>query len=186
MLGFIEGITTNPQRMKSIGRSPLDALEELVASFDGHVFYQLTAQTLEARIDEAWHAYDLRPDRVIIKLPATTENLSFFKRVPEIEVAFTMVYSPLQAYAAAAAGAVFVMPYIHHSIEHFGDCKTLISQMVQLLDQFPTQVLGADIRTLEEAQQALTAGAHHITLPLELLLSMGDHPLTKQTIEEYK
>lgn len=184
MLGFIEGITTNPRRMKSMGRLPLDILEELVASFDGHVFYQLTAQTLEARIDEAWHAYDLRPDRVIIKLPATTENLSFFKRVPEIEVAFTMVFHPMQAYAAAAAGAVFVMPYIHHTIQHHGNCHDLVKQTVTLLKDFPTEVLAADITSVEEAQQALMAGAHHTTLPLDLLLSMGDHPLTQQAIQE--
>lgn len=185
-LGFIEGITTNAQHMKAVGRPSLEILEELVESFDGHVFYQLTGQTLEARIDEAWAAYDLRPDRVIIKLPATTENLAFFKRVPEIEVAFTMIFSPLQAYAAAAAGAVFVMPYVHHSMKHYGNCSTLIQEIKSMLQQFPTEVLAADIQNLDEAQQALLAGAQHITLPLDVLLSLGNHPLTQQTIEEQK
>ena len=169
-LGFVEGITTNPLRMKTVGRPPLEVLEELVDTFDGHVFYQLTAQTLEARIDEAWHAYDLRPDRVVIKLPTTTENLSFLKHVPEIEVAFTMVFSPMQAYAAANAGAVYVIPYIAHIHQQQGNCTTLIQQTVQVLENFPTEILAANILSHEQASEALIAGAEHITLPLELML----------------
>lgn len=183
---IIEGITTNPLRLKETGHPPLEALEELVDHFDGHVFYQLTAPTIDGRIDEAWQAYDLRPDRVIVKVTATTENLSILKRVPEIEVAVTMVYSPLQAYAAAAAGATYIMPYINRGIKHYGDgLSTNISQMRDLLRNFPTEILAANIESHEQALQALVAGADHVTMPLPLLMSLGNHPLTQQTIEEY-
>lgn len=185
-LGFIEGITTNPLRMRAVGRPPMEVLEELVDTFDGHVFYQLTGQTLEARIDEAWHAYDLRPDRVVIKLPATTENLSFLKRVPEIEVAITMVFSPMQAYAAAAAGATYVIPYISHTVGIGGDSVALIQSILAVLQHAETEILATDIQTLDQGLSALQAGAHHISMPLQLLLDMGNHPQTQQVISENK
>ena len=184
-LGFIEGITTNPLRMQTVGRPPMEVLEELVDTFDGHVFYQLTAQTLEARIDEAWHAYDLRPDRVVVKIPSTTENLSFLRKVPEIEVAITMVFSPMQAYAAAVAGATHIIPYIGHAHAANIQIIPLLKSMKAILKDMPTEILAGDIQTLEQAQLALEAGVHHVSMPLSLILEMGNHDLTQQAITEY-
>jgi len=33
--------------------------------------------------------------------------------------------------------------------------------------------------------QALLAGADHVTVPLSLLLALGDHPLSEQAIAEF-
>ncbi len=185
-LGFVAGITTNPKLISQTGEPSLDVLEKLVNFFDGHVFYQLTATSLEARIDEAWQAYDLRPDRVVIILPATTQNLGFIKRVSEIEVAITAVYSPLQAYAAAEAGAQYVIPYVHRASQSISDGLTLVSQIARLLEPYPTEIMADSIETLEQALDVLEAGANHLTLPFELLSTIGDHPLSNREILEWR
>lgn len=185
-LGFVSGITTNPQLIAQTGLPGLDVLEKLVNTFDGHVFYQLTATNLENRIDEAWQAYDLRPDRVVIILPATTQNLGFIRRVSEIEVAITAVYSPLQAYAAAEAGAHYVIPYFNRASQSISDGLTLVSQIARLLQPYTTEIIADSIETLEQALDALEAGANHLTLPLDLLLSIGDHPLSNREIIEWQ
>jgi transaldolase len=38
---------------------------------------------------------------------------------------------------------------------------------------------------VDEALEVLRAGAHHLTLPLELIEAMGEHALSHQAIEEF-
>ncbi len=181
---FIEGIITNPKRIEEVGLPPLEVLENLVDIFDGHVFYQLTAQTLEARLDEAWQAYEIRPDRVVIKLHASTENLSFLARVPEIEVAITAVFNPLQAYAAAEANAAYVLVHVNQAQQYLGDYQSLIAKIAKLLENSDTVLVATDIHNQEQALDALIAGAKHIALPSELMLKIGHDPNTQRAIEE--
>ncbi|MCB9437069.1 MAG: hypothetical protein H6673_08785 [Anaerolineales bacterium] len=184
-LGFVSGILTNPDLMRQLDKPTLDTLEELVEIVDGHVFYHLTAPTLEGRIDEAWQAYDLRPDRVVVKLAATTENLRFMSRVSEIDVAITSVFSPLQGYAAAEAGADYVIVHFNRADKLLnGQGLNLIADMVQLLARFDVEVLAGEIQTAEQALQILQLGVHHVALPFDILCKVGDHPLTERVLQE--
>jgi transaldolase len=74
-LGFVEAVTTNPTHISKTGRPGLDVLREILAIFgDKPVFYQATAETVEARIEQVWQAHEIGAGRVVIKVPATTEN----------------------------------------------------------------------------------------------------------------
>jgi transaldolase len=48
-----------------------------------------------------------------------------------------------------------------------------------------TTILVASLKSAQEVVQAVIAGAHHVTIPLPLLIEMGNHPLSDQTIEEF-
>jgi transaldolase len=183
-LGFVEGIITNPQVIRQTGGSSLEVLEQLVEIFDGAVFYQPTAPTPDGRIDEAWQAYDLRPDRVVIKLPASTENLRSISRLSEIDIALTAVYSPLQAYVAAEIGVPYIIHYLNHLRADNTDLLKPLAQMTRLLSTYDTEILVKPISSLEMALHVLEAGAHHLILPFELLTAIGDHPLSQRIIEE--
>jgi transaldolase len=43
----------------------------------------------------------------------------------------------------------------------------------------------ASLKSTTEVVQAVIAGAQHVTIPLPLLLEMGDHPLSDQAIAEF-
>ncbi len=182
---FIEGITTNPAFMVASGRAGLDVLKDLTQIFDGHVFYQLTATSLEARLDEAWQAYDVRPDRVVINIPTTIENLGLVSKLSGVDLAMTAIFSPAQAYLAAEVGVDYVIPYVHHASQTLGDGIGLVRDIAALVEGSGTQILAANLHSVDEAIAALKAGAHHITLPLNLLKDMGNHPLTQQMLEGY-
>ena len=47
------------------------------------------------------------------------------------------------------------------------------------------EILAASIKSSEDATQAVIAGANHPTLPLDILLSLGNHPLSDAAIEEF-
>jgi len=186
-LGFIQGITTNPQSIAQTGRPGLDVLSELVEIVDGHVFYQLTGATVEARTDEAWRAYQIRPDKVIIQVPTTTDNLGMVSRlVPAgIECAMTAVYSPTQVFMAGQVRASFVIPYVSQMIAQVDDAPEVLRQMVSVLGHSQTQVLAASLQSSEQVLSAILAGVEHLTLPLDLILGLGEHALSRQAIDDF-
>jgi len=184
-LGFIQGITTNPKLMLKNPRPALETLAVLIDIFDKHVFYQLTAQTTEAMLDEAWQAYDIRPDRVVIKIPATTQNMSLISKLPGVDIAITSVYSAAQAYLAVQAKAHYVIPYVNRATHLMGNGLQLVENIARVTKGTETQILAASIKSVDEAVNTLHAGADHITVPLELIQAMGDHDLSKQAIQDF-
>ncbi len=186
-LGFVEAITTNPTLIARTGRPGLEVLAELVEIFDGHVFYQVTAPTAEGRYDQAWEAHEIRPDKVVIKIPATVENLTMAARLIDsgIECAITAVYSPAQAYLAAQVEATFAIPYVNRITRQLGDGLAVVRDVAQILQGTQTEVLAASLKTVDEVVATLLAGADHVTIPLDLILAMGEHELSRQAIEEF-
>lgn len=186
-LGFLEGVTTNPSLIARTGRPGLDVLGELVEIVNGHVFYQVTADSVEARYDQAWEAHEVRPDKVIVKIPVTTENMAMMVKLVQngIECAVTAIASPAQAYLAAQANASFVAPYVNRLTRQLGDGLVIVRDIRAILAGTQTEILAASLKSVDEVVAATLAGAHHVTLPLDLILAMGEHPFSQQAIEEF-
>lgn len=186
-LGFIAGVTTNPKLIAQTGRPGLDVLAELTEIVNGHVFYQLTGGTVEARADEAWAAYKIRPDKVLLKVPATTENFAMASRlIPAgIECAMTAVYSPAQAFLASQVRASFAIPYYNRMKQQMPNTLEVIDQIIRVVRGSQTEVLIASFKTVEDVIIALAAGIEHLTLSLDLILALGEHELSQRDIRDF-
>jgi transaldolase len=186
--GFIAGITTNPTLIAKVGRKPEDVIAELADICPGPVFYQLTAPSIGERVAEARRILALRSN-IALKIPMTSENLALAAKFAKegIEVGMTATYSAAQAYLTAEAGITYSIAYVNRSTRLQGDGLALVTEMRQVIDtcETPTTILVASLKSPGEVVQAVIAGAHHVTLPLPLLLEMGNHPLSDQTIEEF-
>jgi transaldolase len=122
-LGFVRAVTTNPTHISRTGRPGLDVLHELLAVFDKPVFYQVTAESVEARMDQIWEAHEIGAGRVVIKVPATTENYTLVSQLAPGGITFcvTAACNAMQAYLAAQVGATFVAPYVNRLTRQLGD-----------------------------------------------------------------
>jgi len=63
--------------------------------------------------------------------------------------------------------------------------SALVRQMAEALRGAQTRILAASIKSPKEALAAWNAGAHVISLPLNVLLALGEHELTEQAVEEF-
>ena len=187
--GLVKGITTNPSLMAKTGRPAVDVITELCDFSTGIVFHQLTGKDPADRKKEAIQMAGIRPGRVGLKIPCTYENLSLAVELVASGyiVGITAIFSPAQVYLACQAGAQYVLPYVNRSTRLLGDGITLVRQMRAVIDaeNSAAQIIAASIKTPEEAISTLLAGAHHLTLPISLIESMGNHPLSDQTIDEF-
>ena len=188
--GLVSGITTNPTLMARTNRPAEDVITELCDLSKGIVFHQLIEETLSGRRKEAERMSAIRAHRVGLKITCTYENLALAAKLVSqgYIVGITAIFSPAQVYLACQAGAHFILPYVNRSTRLLGDGVALVRQMRLVIDAqgSTTQIIAASIKTPDEAISTLLAGAHHLTLPLKLIESMGDHPLSEQAIEEFR
>jgi transaldolase len=189
-LGFVQGgITTNPTLLAKTGLPAETVIPALCDTHPGTIFHQLAAPTLKEREAEAWHFLSLRPGRVGLKIPCTLENLTLARRFADqgAVTAMTAIFSPAQVYLALQAGADFIFPYVNRSTKLLGDGLALIRQMRAVIDAEggALEIAAASIKNPEQAVDTILAGAHHLTLPLEVIQAMAKHPLSLQTIAEF-
>ncbi len=189
-LGFVAGVTTNPKLIARAGRAAEKIIPELCDALDeGLVFYQLTAPTVEEREAEARRFAALRPGRVGLKIPCTTENLALLYRLVDegFTCAATAVFGAHQALLACEAGADYIIPYVNRATRLQGDGIALVAEITDVIQATGglSEVLAASFRSVSEVVEATLAGADHVTVPLSLLLALGDHPLSEQAIVEF-
>jgi len=187
-LGFVRGCTTNPLLMAKVVISPHKVIEEICRLVPGPVFYQVTGRTLAEREREGREFHAICPDKVVLKIPATTENLTLITRLaPKIPCAVTAIFSGHQTYGAVAAGARWVIPYVNRTTRLLGDGGKLVREMKAVIKASGSNVriLAASIKSPEEAAAAVIAGADDLTLPLAVLSALGNHRLSAEALSEF-
>ncbi|HPV07126.1 MAG TPA: transaldolase family protein, partial [Aggregatilineales bacterium] len=92
---------------------------------------------------------------------------------------------PAQAYLAAQAGADFVAPYVNRLTRQMGDGLSVVRRIAALLAGTSTRILAASLKSVEEVTEVLLAGAHDVTMPLDLILALGEHEYSALAIEQF-
>jgi len=186
--GFIRGITTNPALLAKVGEPASKVILKLCDICSGTVFYQLTAPTVAERMAEGERMLRLRPRQIGLKIPASTENMALVAHFSIVApVAVTALFNAAQAYLACEAGAQHLLPYVNRTTRLRGNGPAFVSELVQVCEAVgrSTEVLAASIKSPQEAVETLLAGAHHLTMPLSVLLAMGQDPLSEQAVAEF-
>jgi transaldolase len=194
-MGFITAITTNPVLLaKTMAEDQrLKSREDVVAAlcdvFPGTVMVQLMADTAEEREAEGRRLVNLRPGRIGLKIPAVPDNFPLARRFAAdgYTVGMTTIFSAGQAYLACEAGATIIFPYVNRSTRWLGDGLALVRQMRAVVDALksPAQIIAASLKTPDEAVETLLAGAHGLTVPMEIIWGLGHHPLSDRAIAEF-
>ena len=187
-LGFLYGVTTNPTIMAKAQGQPKEIIRQICAISPGPVFYQITEKTAAEQEREGREFFAISPEKVVLKIPATTENMALMAKLSkDIPCAATAVYGGAQTLVACEAGARYVIPYVNRATRLLGDGCRLVAEMAAVLRTSDrcVEILAASIKSADEATQAVLAGANHLTLPLDILLGLGIHPLSDAAIEEF-
>lgn len=185
-LGWVKGITTNPTLLGKSDLAPAQTLKQLKGIISGELYYQLTASDFEGMVAEGRAAFELIGDQTVLKVPATEVGFRVVASLsPNIPCSVTAIYSPAQAVVAKEAGAKYAIAYVNRATRLLGDGVALVRDMASVLAGSQTKILAASVKSPEEAVATLQAGAHHLTLPLPVLLAMASHELSQQTVDEF-
>ncbi len=119
----IDGVTTNPSILSKQNRDPKEVLKEIrdLIGEEGVLFAQALPKDAEGMIQDAISIINVLGRNTVVKIPSIPEGFKAIKILTEkgIQTCGTVVYTPMQAYLAAKAGASYVAPYVNR-IDNLG------------------------------------------------------------------
>ncbi|MGB3295632.1 MAG: transaldolase family protein [Phormidesmis sp.] len=183
-LGWIKGITTNPALLAKSDLSPEDTLRALSDIVSGEICYQLTSPDFEDMVTEAHKVREIVGTQIVLKIPAIELGFrvaAFLSK--EIPCAITGIYTPAQVAVAVETGVKYVIPYVNRATRFLGDGLAVVRNMSSVVGE--TEIMAASIKSPEEAVATLQAGAHHLTLPLNVLTAMTANEFSQQAVDEF-
>lgn len=180
--GVLDGVTTNPTLLakeKNRGQSWEQIVKEICAEVEGPVSAEVVATEWTQMLDEGRTRAQLA-DNVYVKLPCTPDGLRACKvlRGEDICVNMTLVFSPTQALLAAKAGANLISPFVGRIDDAASGGIEILAQVVDIVAEYPTEVLAASLRHPMHVVESAQMGAHIATMPFEVFEKLVKHPLT--------
>lgn len=179
--GLLDGVTTNPSLVASAGKSYESLVAHICELCKGPISAEVLAVDLEGMLKEA-RAWSKVAPNIVVKIPLTLEGLKAVKICSQegIPTNVTLCFSPLQALAAAKAGATYISPFIGRLDDISTEGMKLIEDILTIYRHYDiqTQVLVASIRSLGQVLASAKLGAHCVTIPPKIFDQLLQHPLT--------
>lgn len=190
--GLPTAVVTNPAVI-ALWTKGGKTLEEVIGDTTSRVttpvYVQLYGPRKDAFISEADYLRHISV-QVCPKLPATLDGIAAAKALADkgFKTLITAVCSLEQAYAAAAAGADAICPYVARLNDFDQSAEALLYSINEMYDRHTvmTKVIPASVRTLEEVQLCLKTGCDGVILFYDLFTRMFEHPVMHRSIDGFE
>jgi len=187
-LGLVDGVTTNPTLIAREDKPFEEIIADICAVVDGPVSAEVVSLDAEGMVEEGKKLAAIS-DKVVIKLPMTTEGLKACRQFTAegIKTNVTLIFSATQALLAAKAGATFVSPFVGRLDDVGVDGMDLISEITTIFDNYGymSEIIVASVRSPEHVKNSALIGADVATIPLKTIKQLAKHPLTDRGLEQF-
>ncbi len=165
----VDGVTTNPSILTRTGRDPVEVLKEIreIIGNEKTIFAQAIPLEADAIIRDAHAIVKLLGENTIVKIPAIPEGFKAIRllKAEGIRTCGTVVFTPLQAYLAAKAGAEYAAPYVNR-IDNMGfDGTKVVCEIQDILTMhnMNTQILAASFKNSQQVLALCEYGIGSVT-----------------------
>ena len=173
-----DGVTTNPSILSKGTCQPFEALRNIRALIgaDAELHAQVISEKAEDMVAEGHRIVSELGANTYVKIPTTVEGLKAMRALSSegIGVTATTVYSPMQAYLAAKAGASYVAPYVNR-IDNLGyDGIETTKRIQRILTQggFSTQILAASFKNSQQVLALCEYGIGAATVSPDVIANL--------------
>lgn len=187
----IDGVTTNPSIIVKEKKNFLPLLEEIreIIGCNRELFVQTLADHAEEIVKEAKYIRENILDKLVIKVPVTKEGIKAIKALSEagVRTMATTIYTPLQGYIAAKAGAAYITPYVNRIEKLEGNAVNVVKEIVQIIEKhhFNSKVLAASFKNVQQVHDVCLVGAHGVTIPPDILRLCFSHRATEANVKGF-
>ena len=186
--GMLDGVTTNPSLVAASGRNYRELITEICQFFSGPVSAEVIATDFAGMMKEARDWAKLSPN-IVVKIPLIASGIQAVSACAAEGIAtnVTLCFQPLQALAAAKAGATYISPFIGRLDDIGLEGMHLLREIKTMYTnyQLSTQIIAASVRHLEHLRQAALLKVDIATIPFKLFTEMLKHPLTDQGLAKF-
>ena len=174
----IDGVTTNPTILAKAGENPKERLIKIrkLIGDDLDLHCQVVASSKEDMKDQARKLVKVLGDNTYIKIPSSGEGFKAMEELSKerIKVTATGIYSPLQGFLAAKAGAKYLAPYVNR-IDNLGYDGLAVARKIQNIleaNDFDTEILAASFKNSNQVLELVERGVGALTLGIAVFDSL--------------
>lgn len=186
-----DGVTTNPSILMKEHKNPIKQLK-LIYDFlpkDSQLHSQLVSADTKTMLEEAHFMLREIGEDLFIKVPVTAEGMRAIPLLAKegVKVTATAVYTAMQAFMAAKAGARYAAPYVNR-LDNMGSDGVQVARTIH--DMFRIHRLNADVlaASFKNTQQILELckyGIGAVTAAPDVLRAMIKHDSTITAEENF-
>ena len=180
-IGILDGVTTNPTLLAKEGGDYRQILKRICDIVKGPVSGEVVATDYAGMVREGRDIAGI-DEHMIVKVPLTKDGVKACKTLSSegIRVNVTLIFSAVQAWLAAKAGASYVSPFVGRLDDIGTTGMNLVREIVDIFDNFEysTEVLVASVRHPIHIIEAARMGADVVTCPPAVIEQSFKHPLT--------
>ena len=193
-MGVIDGVTTNPSIMLKDGVYEVETgVREIATLIDPlPVCIEVTTDNPDDMVAQARLFASWAPN-IVVKIPHITYQgtpcygiISGLER-SGIRVNATAAMSLGQVILAAKARATYISLFVGRVSDEGGNAPEVIRLAVEWLERwkYKSRVVVGSIRSVGDVLNAVTAGAHIVTIPPQFLYKMADHKYSRETVKQF-
>ena len=189
--GFIDGVTTDPSSIAhevAKGNTTEQVITSIIKLVNGEVHIQVVTQDFDTIMSQALKIHSLGMN-VIVKIPATLVGLKAILKLNDkkIKCSASSVYNSVQAIMAAQNYAEYVSIRTGIIDENGKDGMELAYSVNETLknNKFDSKVLITNISNPEHIVRAGIMGVGAISVPYNLIKTLGSHINTVDDITRY-
>ncbi|ALB48332.1 MULTISPECIES: transaldolase family protein [Clostridium] len=186
-----DGVTTNPSILKKQGGNPMEVLKAIREFLPegAQLHAQVVSLTAEKMVDEAQHMIEVLGKDTYIKIPVTPEGIKAMKLLSKenVNITATAIYTSMQAFMAAKAGARYTAPYVNR-IDNMGADGVQVAKDIH--DMFKMHGLNSDVlaASFKNSQQVLNLckyGIGSVTAAPDVVEGLIKHDATKNAVDVF-
>ncbi len=187
----IDGVTTNPSILAKNGVAPYKALAE-IREFIGNkaeLHVQVVSRTAEEMVKEGRHIERIMGNNTYIKIPAIPDGLRAMRILSSegYHITATAIYTPMQAYLAAKAGAEYAAPYVNR-IDNLGNDGTATTKRIHDIytrGNLNTRLLAAGFKNSQQVQELCEYGVKAMTLAPEVIENLIKNANVTAAVDDF-
>lgn len=187
----MDGVTTNPTILAKSGKNPYAVLKE-IREFIGRnaeLHVQVISLDAEGMVKEGHRIADVLGINTFIKIPTVPEGLKAMRILTAegYHVTATTIYTPIQAFLAAKAGAEYVAPYLNR-IDNLGADGVMVTKKIwDILDRgdLSTKILAASFKNTLQVQELCEYGVDSVTMTPDVINNLIKNASVTSALEDF-
>jgi len=187
-IGILDGVTTNPTLLAKETGDYRQNLKRICDIVKGPVSGEVVATDYAGMVREGRDIAGI-DEHMVVKVPLTRDGVKACKTLSGegIRVNVTLIFSAVQAWLAAKAGASYVSPFVGRLDDIGNTGMQIVREIVDMFDNadYPTEVLVASVRSPIHVIEAARMGADIVTVPPAVIDQLFKHPLTDVGLERF-
>lgn len=186
-----DGVTTNPTILMREHKNPFKQLKRIreILPNDSQLHAQLISADSKTMLEEAHFMLRELGDDLFVKVPVTVDGMRTISLLAKdgIRVTATAIYTAMQAFMAAKAGARYTAPYVNR-LDNMGSDGVRVASTIHdmfRIHQMNADVLAASFKNTQQILELCKHGIGAVTAAPDVLRALILHDATFTAEENF-